>query len=140
MTEYDLDFPALACGIARDEGVVVAYIPKNQDGVILMESTYRDGKRAFTVFSLDGVAIDAKPHDTGAMKWWMVREAARALRLEFIEPIFACAAEDFRVSSLPQVPKPADHVLAFRQYNRGPWIKLEPDPDKETNGNSTTVE
>lgn len=133
MTEVDRDFPALACGIDRDEGVVIAYIPTGD--AIMDEHEYRDGDRTFTLFSMDGVALDMLPQDRKTVKWWMVREAAREHRLQFIEPIKACAAEDFRVSCLPQVPQPEGTVLAFRQYSRGPWITMTKDQD----GNYTTA-
>lgn len=124
---YDKDFPALMMGIAPDEGVVVAYIPYSVDGALYEEHPYRDGKRSFTVYSMDGVVLEMLPEDTKPVRWWQVREAARLLRLDYPEPILACAAEDFRVSCLPEVPAPADRVLAFRQYARGPWIKLTPE-------------
>lgn len=119
----DPDYAALACGVDRDEGVIVAYIPKMD--AVPVEHHYRDGGREFLLYSFKRKVIDMLPFDRKNVKWWQVREAARALKLDYIEPIFACAAEDFRVSSLPQLPKPEGTYLAFRQYSRGPWVNLE---------------
>lgn len=132
--EIDRDFPALACGVARDEGVVVAYIPDNAEGTLHMEHDYRDGKREFVGYSLDGVLLDMLPADKKPVKWWMVREAARQLELAFIEPIHACAAEDFRLSCVldKRLPQPEGTKLAFRQYGRGPWITLDPESMNES--------
>ncbi len=132
--EVDKDYPALACGVARDEGVVVAYIPTNNEGTLTMEHEYRDGDRRFTAYSLDGVLLDMLPHDRKGAKWWQVREAARQLELDWIEPIHACAAEDFRLSCVleKRLPQPENTKLAFRQYGRGPWITLDPESMNES--------
>lgn len=124
MSEISQEYPALACGYPRDEGVIVAYIPALQ-GLMMAEHLYRDGKRTFTVYSLDGVVLDMLPHDRKGCKWWMVREAARALKLDYPEPVLACAAEDFRVSCLPRIEDREGQVLAFRSYSRGPWVTLQ---------------
>lgn len=92
----------------------------------MQEHVYRDGDRFFEVFSIDGEVMDMLPYDTKPVKWWMVREAARSLGLDYPEPILTCPAEDFRVSCLPDVPTQPGRVLAFRQYGRGPWIKISP--------------
>lgn len=120
------DNPALACGVPRDEGVLVAYIPRiTEDGpTMYMETPYRDGKRVFVVYSYDGVVLDMMPLDAKGVKWWLVREAARSLGLDYPEPILTCAAEDFTVKSLPDVPAKPNCNLAFRAYGRGPWIEL----------------
>lgn len=120
------DNPALACGFDRGEGVLVAYIPKPVEGgpMYYLEHPYRSGKRAFVVYSYDGIVLDMIPADNKGVKWWMVREAARSLGLDYPEPIHTCAAEDFRVSCLPDVPAKPDSALAFRAYGKGPWIKL----------------
>lgn len=125
----DPDYAALACGVPRDEGVIVAHIPPSS--TIPMEHEYKDGKRQFIVYAYSGKVVDMLPYDKRAVKWWHVRDAARALRLGIVEPIFACAAEDFRVSSLPRLPRPKGHALAFRQYGRGPWIVLDKKQDEE---------
>lgn len=131
--EISKDFPALACGVDRDEGVIVAYIPKNEEGVLTMQHAYRDGTRSFTAYSMDGKLLDMVPEDRKNMKWWQVREAARALELDIIEPIHSCAAEDFRLSCLldKQLPRPEAHSLAFRRFSKGPWITIDPE-DMET--------
>lgn len=139
--EIDRDFPALACGVARDEGVVVAYIPQNVDGALNMEDDYRDGTREFVAYSLDGVLLDMLPADRKGVKWWQVREAARQLGLAFIEPIHACAAEDFRLSCVldKRLPQPENTKLAFRQYGRGPWITLDPESMNDDGPSTSTA-
>jgi hypothetical protein len=125
----DPDFAALACGVSYDEGVVVAYIPPST--TIPMEYEYKDGRREFIVYKYDTKVVDMLPFDKQGVKWWQVREAARSLRLDMIEPIFACAAEDFRLSCVPRLPRPKGYVLAFRQYGRGPWVVLDKKQEKE---------
>lgn len=117
------DTPGIQMGIPRDEGLVVAYIPKTDS--MPEEYEYRDGDRWFTAVAYDGVLMDLIPADTKTVKWWQVREARRQLRLEEINPIWAGPCEDFRVSCLPQLPKPENTNLAMRQYSRGPWVILE---------------
>lgn len=121
------DDAALQLGLDRDEGVIIAHIPKTD--IMGEEYEFRDGKREFVAVAYDGVLLDLIPTDRKNCKWWFVREAARSLRLGQIEPIWAGPAEDFRVSCLPQVPKPEGTRLALRQYSRGPWILLE-EPEK----------
>lgn len=116
-------------GFDRHDGVIVAYIPK--DDLLMGEHAYRDGSRDFTVYTRAGKVLDMLPLDGKAVKWWMVKEAARFLRLSPIEPIMSCAAEDFRVESLPQVPQPAGTVLAIRNYSRGPWLTFKTSKSKE---------
>lgn len=117
------DNPALQMGLPRDEGMVVAYIPKTD--YIGEEYEYRDGKRWFVAVAYDGKLLDLMPADRKNVKWWHVREAARQLRLNEISPLWTGPVEDLRVSCLPQLPKPEHHHLAMRQYSRGPWIIIE---------------
>lgn len=120
--------PALACGIHRHEGLLVAYIPPTDS--VPQEYEYRDGKRTFTLVAYDGIVLDMMPHDNKACKWWLVRQAARQEKLAQIEPIWTGPAEDFHITCLPELPREPGYRLAMRQFSRGPWILLE----KETNG------
>ena len=117
------DTPGMQMGLPRDEGLVVAYIPSTAQ--MPEEYEYRDGKRSFVAVAYDDTLMDLLPMDRKPVKWWLVREAARQLRLEMIEPLWAGAVEDFRVSCLPQLPKPEGRTLAMRRYSQGPWIILE---------------
>ena len=123
------DTPGSQMGLPRGEGLVVAYIPKT--GKVPEEYEYRDGKRSFVAVAYDGVLMDILPTDKQAVKWWLVRNAARSLRLDQIEPLWSGPNEDFRVSCLPQLPKPEGRQLAMRQYSRGPWIILEENNDQQ---------
>lgn len=107
--------PAIENGIEPYEGVLLAYLPPL--GAVMQEHEGRE----YTLYSLDGVAYDCMP----PMKWWRVKDAARALGLSTIEPIWSGAAADFRV---PEVPRPENHKLYLRAFSGGPWICLE---DKE---------
>lgn len=118
------DTPGAQLGLPRDEGLVVAYIPST--ATMPEEYEYRDGSRSFVAVAYDNVLMDLLPMDRKPVKWWIVREAARALKCTPIEPLWTGPVEDFRVSCLPQLPRPEpDWTLAMRQYSRGPWILLE---------------
>jgi hypothetical protein len=124
------DQPGVQMGLPRDEGLVVAYIPRTAQ--MPEEYEWRDGMRFFVAVAYDDVLMDLLPSDNKNVKWWKVREAARDLKLDEINPIWSGPSEDFRVSCLPQVPQPDGTVLAMRQYSRGPWITLEePKPGEQ---------
>lgn len=120
-------------GIPGDEAFMFAYIPV-VDG-LMDEYPWRDGKREGTLFAWEGLAMDILPEDSKAVKWWLVKNAAREYKLDVVEPIFTCPAADFRVQCLPEVPRPDGTRLAFRMYGRGPWITL---PEKEMNESDAT--
>lgn len=117
------DTPGAQLGLPCDEGLVVAYIPPT--GQMPEEYEYRDGARSFIAVAYDNILMDLLPMDRKSVKWWIVREAARALKLAPIEPLWTGPVEDFRVSCLPQLPRPEGYTLAMRQYSKGPWILLE---------------
>lgn len=119
-TEHE--YPALACGISEYDGLLVAYLPK-------FEATMderADRVRGLTLYAFDGVLIDAIADDRRKVKWWIVRNAARDAGLAQIEPIWHGPAGEFKLSSLPDVPRPeTDYTLHMRAYSHGPWIRLE---------------
>lgn len=117
-------------GISRDEALLVAYIPVVGD--LMDEYPWQDNKRTGTLFAYEGKAMDILPDDSKGVKWWLVKNCAREHRLDIIEPFLTCPAEDFRIESLPQVPRPENHLLAFRMYSRGPWITLEKPPKDDS--------
>ena len=125
------DNPALQMGLPLDEGLVVAYIPKT--GQMGEEYEWRDGDRQFIAVAYDDKLLDLMPTDKKTVKWWIVREAARQLRLNEITPLWTGPVEDFHVSCLPQLPRPPESNLAMRQYSKGPWIIL----DSNAGGEST---
>lgn len=109
-------------GLSREDDIIVAYIPAEAE--VMEEYPYRDGTREFVVFCQSGKVMDMLPLDSKGVKWWLVKKAARALCKDHIEPIKFCAAEDFSLKCLPDVPQPEGTKLALRCYSRGPWIKL----------------
>jgi hypothetical protein len=109
--------------IAPDEGVIVAFLPRT-DG-IMQEVEYRDGKRTFTLHSIDGKIVDLFPSDNKGVKWWMAKEAARVNKLSWPEELWRGPAAEFNLDSLPEVQQPENTVLALRMYKRGPWIRLQ---------------
>lgn len=111
-------------GIQEGDGVIAAFIPN--DGSMLAESLYVDGKREFTAFHHDEVLLDLFPlTDSKNVKWWVVKQAARDLLLNVIEPCWHGPAEEFKISSIPRASQRPGTVLAIRQYTRGPWLTLE---------------
>lgn len=116
-------------GLESGEGLICAFIPIMN--AVPQEVEFRDGKRNFTLVSLDGVVLDLVPQDQKTVKWWIVRTAARENKLQIPEPIWSGAAEDFRVEALPDLPQPENTILALRQYRCGPWIKLQEAPKVE---------
>lgn len=114
----------LADLIPPGEGLMAAFIPDVLEEADMVEHLYRDGDRQFALFVHAGVALDMLPADGGPCKWWMVREAARAVRADEIQPIWSGLAEEFSLINLPDVPQPPETQLAVRQYSRGPWIRI----------------
>lgn len=111
-------------GIDDNDAVIAAFIPTLD--FVAEEHIWRDGDRMFKVYSADGVVLDMHPtNDTKAVKWWLVKMAAHELKLSIIQPFWTGQAAEFRVSSLPDVPKPENTIVSIRSYSRGPWIKLE---------------
>lgn len=114
-------------GLRRDDGIIVAYIPAIAD--VMEEWPYRDGLREFIVYAQNDRVVDMLPHDGKPVKWWMVKMAASAARKSPVEPIFSCAAEDFSVKKIPDVPQPPGTKLAVRCYSHGPWLTLSKETD-----------
>lgn len=119
-------------GLRRDDAIIVAYIPATAE--VMEEWPYRDGGREFVVYSQNGKVVDMLPYDARSVKWWMVKEAARAARKDFVEPIWSCAAEDFTVQKIPDVPQPTGTKLAIRCYSHGPWLTLTKENDAGADG------
>lgn len=118
---------ALACGIARDEGLMVAYLPPL--GAVMQEYPAEFGG---TLYAQDGVVIDAIAADGKPVKWWKVRIAARVNRLAIVEPVWQGAAEDFRLGMFPATQgKNGEKKLHMRAWQHGPWISI--DISKESN-------
>lgn len=116
-------------GMRAGEGLIVAYLPDTPE--ILHTEEFDGG----TVYSTQGrVAIDYLREDEKPVKWWIFKSVARNLGYNHPEPIWNGPVEDFSVQCLPDVPKPAGHKLAVRQYHRGPWVTLS-DEDLATYGN-----
>lgn len=128
-------------GFARDQGVLAAFIPDN--GEMLGETLWVDGKREFTAFSMPSASgkpgrqklLDLFPlTDSKDVKFWLLRKAAVELEMDVIETVSHCAAEDFVYNSTPRHAQIPSTVLAIRMYERGPWIKLETLKKEETDG------
>jgi len=127
MTDTSREHIALACGIARDEGLMVAYLP--QLGSVMQEYPAEFGG---TLYAMDGVAIDVIAADGKPVKWWKVRIAARVNRLAIVEPVWQGPAEDFKLGMFPPVPMGLLHEgnqfnksrLHMRAWRRGPWIDI----------------
>lgn len=116
------EYPATACGIPDGDGLLVAYLPK-LDGVM---QEMPDRVRDLTLYAMDGILVDAIATDARKVKWWLVRNAARDAGLTQVEPMWQGPAGEFKLSSLPDVPRPgAQHRLYMRAYSHGPWIRLE---------------
>ena len=138
------DNPALMCGLDPYDGLLVAYLPK-LDGV--MQEAYNryvdwEGRTVTaTVYSIDGMAIDAKTDpDSLTMKWWRVRNWARELGLSIVEPIWGGAVKDFSLRHLPDVPQPHGAQLHMRAFSHGPWINISPEHMANIDGPPTSTE
>jgi hypothetical protein len=121
-----LSFNDLAgLGISPYDGVILAWLPKLESVMQEMRRNTPDGEEI--LYLQDGTAIDmlrakAVGGQLQSARWWQVREAARSARVPLVSPIFSCAAMDLR---MPEVPRPAEHKLYLRRYDKGPWIALE---------------
>lgn len=109
-------------GLARDAGLVAAYIPETAE--MMMEHPIREIDDDLIMYTVGDLALDIISERERPVRWWQVKNYARAHRFNFPEPIWTGAAEDFRLKSLPNVPQPEGTKLAIRQYARGPWITI----------------
>jgi len=121
-------YPALACGVAEYDGLLVAYLPK-LDAV--MQEFWLPSER-LTLYCAGDMAVDAMDEHRGQrVKWWRVRNAARECRMQQVEPIWQGPAGEFTLARLPAVPRPTlEHKLYMRAFSHGPWIKLERNEDE----------
>jgi hypothetical protein len=123
---------ALACGIARDEGLMVAYLPELAS--VMQEYPLTWG----TLYAQDGVAIDVFEYGK-RVKWWKVREAARLNGLAIVEPVWQGPAEDFRLGMFPPTPKGVPQEggqfyksrLHMRAWRHGPWIDISKESNEQ---------
>lgn len=114
------DSPAIDCGYPAYEGVLLAYLPPISE----MMSEFVSGDT--TLYALDGLAIDTNP----AKKWWLTRNLARSLKLDYPEPVWQGPAADLSYRTVYHIMEQQNAMqvgkkLHMRAFSHGPWICLE---------------
>lgn len=119
--------PALDCGIAPNDSLLVAYLPKLDS--VLQEAYFGAGEDEWTAHIIDGVLLDVtRPNKP--TRWWQARRAAFKLKLQMPHFLYAGTAKDFSMDSkyLKKLVPPLDYEdakLYMRAYSHGPWICIE---------------
>lgn len=85
-----------------------------------------DEKKSATLYTMDDLAVDLLRDDEKPVKWYHLKNAARAGGFNFPEPFWTGPAADFSVKSLSENAKSPEegYAMAVRSYHRGPWIRL----------------
>ena len=114
-------------GIDPYDGVLIAFLPKLDS---VMQEFYLElgGDRLVTAYAQDGMVVDCIDTGQRDVRWWRVRDAARQLHMNIVEPIWSGPAADVTLVMLEclveQYRPNENEKLHIRCFSRGPWISF----------------